>query len=228
MKGIKSKISYDKTKGEVYKLPCRRCDGETNHVVLASVEDRWNYDDAVDGCSKYEIVGCRGCNEISFRLASSNSEDMANDEETGEIIYPEDVEVYPSRLSGRKQLVSTYMLPPEVQKIYEETHASLCSHLNILAGVGIRILVEAVCKEKNAKGKNLENKINDLIKSGILTRQEANTLHSVRWIGNKSAHEIIAPKDNELDIAMDIVENLLKTVYIIPKKAEKLKTNGKR
>ena len=82
-------ISHDTTKNEVYKLPCRRCDEKTNHIVLTSVKNTWFGQD-IEGRDEYEIVCCRGCDEISFRSSSSNSEDYANHPETGEIIYLED------------------------------------------------------------------------------------------------------------------------------------------
>jgi len=70
--------------------------------------------------------------------------------------------------------------------------------------------------------KYLEKKIDDLVVKGVLTRDGADTLHSTRILGNRSAHETISATDGELDIAMDIVENLIKSVYVIPQKAQKL------
>ena len=57
----------------------------------------------------------------------------------------------------------------------------------------------------------------------VLTKRNAAVLHKTRLLGNRSAHEAAASSDSELDVAFDIVENLLETVYIIPKKAESLK-----
>ena len=98
----------------------------------------------------------------------------------------------------------------------------MCARLNILAGIGIRALVESVCREKDAQGRKLEIKIDDLVTKGVLTHSSAETLHSTRVLGNKSAHELIAATDDELDIAMDIVESLIKTVYVIPQKSKRL------
>lgn len=92
----------------------------------------------------------------------------------------------------------------------------MCARLNILAGIGIRALVESVCREKAAQGSNLEIKIDDLVAKGVLTRDSANTLHGTRLLGNRSAHEITAANDDELDIAMDIIENLVRTVGRYP------------
>jgi hypothetical protein len=182
------------------------------------VEYSWGNDD-IQGVSNYEIIRCSGCDSISFRFTSSNSEDFHQDDE-GNYIHDETEEIYPSRLMGRTALEDTYSLPPKVRSIYRETHAALCAKLPILAAVGIRALIESVCSEESAKGRNLEKKIDDLIQKEVLTKRNAIVLHKTRILGNMSAHEIESASDSELDVAFDIVENLLETVYIIPKKAE--------
>ncbi|NCA93656.1 MAG: DUF4145 domain-containing protein [Sphingobacteriia bacterium] len=214
-------IEYDKNKDKEYKLACIRCDGETYHKVLHSVHVHES-ENEIDVWSDFEIVCCQGCKEVSFRSNSMCSEDINYDPETGEQSLDENVGLYPNRLAGRKQVKDMYLLPDEVLKIYKETHGALCGRLNILAGIGIRALVESVCREKEAQGANLKNKIDDLVTKGVLTQDSAETLHSTRLLGNNSAHETIAASDEELDIAMDIVENLIKTVYVIPQKAKRL------
>ncbi len=217
---------YDKSKDKIYKLACRYCSLITNHKVLTSVMDNWVDDEVqIFGTLEFEIVECLGCDSISFRSTSQNSEDIDSfSDETGEITYVVDEELYPNRIAGRKEIESSYLLPLGTLKIYKEAHKALCSRLRILAGIGIRVLVESVCREKGANGSNLEEKIDDLVNKGLLTIESAGTLHKTRLLGNRLAHEIIEPKDEELEIAMDIVENLLMSVYIIPKKASRLKT----
>lgn len=218
---MSKKITLDKTKGEIRQVVCNRCDNTTNHVVCGSVEFCWGNED-IDGVDIHEIIRCSGCDSISFRVGSSNSEDYDQDDK-GNFFHPETEEIYPSRLMGRTPLEDVYSLPDKVRSIYKETHVALCTKLKILAGVGIRALVEAVCSEEVAEGHTLEEKINDLVKKEVLTRRNAEVLHRTRLLGNKAAHETKAASDSELDVAFDIVENLLETVYIIPKKAERLK-----
>lgn len=214
-------IEHDKNKDKEYKLACRLCDGETYHKVLHSVHVHES-EKEIDVWQDYEIVYCQGCKGVSFRSNSLCSEDVIVDPETDEPTLEDNVELYPNRIAGRKQVKDMYLLPEDVLKIYKETHGALCARLNILAGIGIRALVETVCKEKTADGKNLEDKIDDLVAKGVLTKEGADTLHSTRLLGNRSAHEVLAASDAELDIAMDIIENLIKNVYVIPLKAKRL------
>lgn len=215
------KIEYDKSKDKEYKLACRNCDGETYHKVMTSVHIRESEND-IDVWHDYEIVFCQGCKDISFRHSSMCSENTYSNPETGTEELEEEISLYPNRIAGRKRINDMYLLPDGVLKIYKETHGALCSRLNILAGIGIRALVESVCQEKGTQGSSLETKIDDLVVKGVLTKDGADTLHGTRLLGNKSAHEVVAASDDELDIAMDIAENLLETVYIIPQKARRL------
>lgn len=219
---------YNKSKDKIYRLACRNCDSFTNHKVLTSIETNWGDDDVeIYGTDMFEIVECLGCDSVSFRLASINSEDVESyNEETGKTNYKIDEELYPNRIAGRKEIEDTHLLPPKIIKIYKEVHKALCSRLRILAGIGIRVLVESVCRGKEANGSNLENKIDDLVINGLLTKENAEALHATRLLGNRLAHEVIQPKDEVLEIAMDIVENLLMSVYIIPEKAKRLKINA--
>lgn len=201
---------------------CSRCNVKTNHKVHTIIKLSWEEPEyAIQGIDFYETISCLGCEDISFRLASSNSDDMDYDEE-GKITYLETEIIYPSRLMGRSPLQEIYSLPEKIRNIYKETHSALTSRLKILASVGIRALVEAICLEEKAAGINLEKKIDNLVEKGVLTKSNALTLHKTRFLGNRSAHEIEAATDDELEVAFDILENLLKTVYIIPKKAQSL------
>lgn len=216
---ITYKITKNKTNDKIYKLSCKICDRKTNHTVLSSIENYWNVvDDAIQGIDKFEIVSCCGCDEISFRFSSTNSEDIDFD---GKPYEQEDL--YPNRVVGRRQISETYFLPNLVLGIYKETHGALSGKFNILASIGIRALVEAICKNCKATGPNLEHKINNLVTIGVLTKTNADVLHETRILGNRAVHEMTAPNLEDLNIAMDIVESLLKTVYIIPEKAKRLK-----
>src|SRR6266498_2925810 len=149
-------IELNKTKDQEYWLPCGKCSGQTCHKVIVSID--------VDGedpsgtyyyTETYQIVQCQGCRLYSFRKNQTNSEDSIEDEFTSETLYLDHEELFPSRVAGRNKLGQARFLPHKVAQVYNETHAALCSKQPILAGIGIRALIETVCKEKSAKGKGL-------------------------------------------------------------------------
>jgi len=94
----------------------------------------------------------------------------------------------------------------------------------ILAGIGIRALIETVCKEKKATGRTLEEKIDSLASMRFLTKTSAEALHSMRIIGNAAAHEVAVHSEETFRIVLDVVEHLLLDVYILPKIATGLHT----
>jgi hypothetical protein len=171
---------------------------------------------------QYQIVQCQGCEAVSFRKNHTNSEDVAWNEEDQVGITLDHEELYPSRVAGRHKLWRAGLLPPDVSRIYDETHAALCNKQPILAGIGIRALVETVCKEKGTTKFKLVDKIDELVGMGVLTQAGASTLHRLRVLGNDAAHEVKPHSEETLGIAMDVVEHLLNDVYILPSVARRL------
>jgi hypothetical protein len=118
---------------------------------------------------------------------------------------------------------SHYFLPNKVRVVYEETLKALSNKAPILAAIGIRAVVEAVCKDKGCTERNLEKNIELLVKKGHLASDQADFLHLQRFMGNAAAHEIEPPEQDELTAALDIAENLLANLYVLPELAEKMK-----
>lgn len=211
-------------KGSELWTACGSCGKETAHKVLAKVSES---DESPGGeiqvWNDYCVVQCQGCKTVTFCQEHSCSEDMDYDEQGQPCGYTTTQKLYPGRLVGRPLLEEIYDLPHGVAKIYKQTHEALCDKLSVLAGIGLRIIVEAVCSEKNASGKDLKEKIDDLVSQGLVTKDGADILHSIRLLGNKAAHETQTNTEDELFSAFEVVEHVLKAVYIIPKKAQKLK-----
>lgn len=216
-------VSLNGTQEKERWLACSECDGQTCHKVLvsANTSERLDIDFDIQELYQYEVVQCQGCRTISFLKKWQNTEDFHNDE-AGNIELDDHEEVYPGRVAGRHKLRSSFYLPSQIISIYNETHSALCNKLYVLAGVGIRALIEVVCKDKSANGSNLENKIDNLVSMGVLTKDGAEILHSLRIMGNKAAHEVKPHSEEDLNTAFDVVEHLLEGVYLLPKKAKKL------
>jgi len=203
------------------KVSCAQCVRTTAHQVLAEVEVYWA-DDWYKAYTYYQIVQCRGCDHVSFRMAESNSEDFDVDDQ-GKPYHPETVRVFPSLVAGRAPLRDAHHLPYPLDKIYAETHMALATPQPILAAVGIRVLIEAISKEKGAAGKSLMEKIDALVSMGVLTSDGAASLHMLRGLGNTATHEAKAFSHEQLTTAFDVVEHLLQGVYLLPLKAATLK-----
>ena len=202
---------------------CATCKGETAHVCLAEVKVE---DESPDGDIKmwwqYYIIQCGGCKQVSFCEESQSTDDF-DYYDYGQMKPSNTQKVYPGRIAGRPLMGDVYSLPHGVARIYEETHKAISNNQSILTGIGLRAIIEAVCSNKNISSGNLQNKIEELHNVGVLTKEGAQILHQIRQLGNKAAHEVKANTQDELFAAFEVVEHLLATVYVMPRKAARLK-----
>ena len=216
----------NKTAGKIVDVSCLKCKRATKHKVLASSEEEFacmGTDDNFYAYTDYQIVQCQGCETVSFRVFSENSEDIdfSYEEDGNTVGSPvQAVTLYPSRNEGRGVIKDDYLLPPKIQRIYKETINAFNNQQPVLGGMGIRALVESICKDKQAKGKDLFHKINDLVVIKVLTSDGATILHQIRTLGNDAAHEVKPHKFEQLSLAMDVCEHLLQGVYILPEHAK--------
>ena len=207
------------------RLQCAKCSGETRHTIIRSAEYVSNYEDSgfsITVWDEYQIVECNGCQALSFRHASRNTEDFDINPESGTDILNEKVTVYPYRLAGHSEIHDSYLLPSAIQRAYEETLQAMRVGMPVLAGVGIRAIVETICKDRGAKGRNLEDRIDNLVAQGVLTSDGADILHSLRIMGNDAAHEVKPHTIADLTTALTVVEHTLQGIYILQKLAAKL------
>lgn len=208
--------------GEKRKLICKECNRETSHLVLATCQEdgsqifNSNPFFSIDTKQLHQIIQCQGCENVSFRV--HHSEERCEDG-----INPTRIETekyYPARVDGLKALDS-YLLPLNVQGIYQETILAIENEQNILAGIGVRALVETICKDLAASGKDLGQKINYLESQSVVTKNDASTLHKLRVLGNLAAHEVAKHDREQLSLAIQIIEHMLHGTYIIPNKVSK-------
>ena len=222
----KTEVRLNRSKGAEVLVPCAFCGADTFHEVVHSALLIESIDKSIVDLRDYQIVQCRGCNSLSLRLALLDIDAFFDDKLQEYKSY-----VFPNRVAGHKRLshANQFFLPQAISKIYDETYRAFGNEQPILASIGMRALVQAVCSEKKAKGKDLAKQRDDLVAKKHLTPIGAATLHSIRHLGNFSAHEVEANTLSELSVAMDIVEHLLNEIYLLPAlfKLSKLPTKRK-
>lgn len=208
---------------EKLKVVCRECCRETIHIIAASYMESGSEDvgggHSVDWTCENQVIQCLGCESVSFRVVSTCSEDYHVDEDGME--YIETIKYYPGR-AERLKGINTCLLPAMVQPIYEETVLAIENEQNVLAGIGVRALIETICKDQEAEGKDLYHKINSLKDKSILTSEGAETLHKLRILGNSAAHEVKAHNKEQLFLALQIIDHMLDGTYIIPHQVAKV------
>lgn len=200
-------------KDKVFKVMCVKCNRKTNHDIVASHNRHMaTPDNDIQQWDDYHIAVCRGCDTVSFIESSRCTEDF--DPVTGEM--ESKVILYPDRASGRMPLNGAEHFPQKTRRIYLEVIKAMNCNSPLLAAIGLRALIESICIDQQAKGRDLKTRISELATLGLLSKKQADILHTHRFLGNIAAHEIEAPQPQELVAALDIAETLLKTIYILP------------
>ena len=203
-----------------HQFACAACGRETYHQVVAGAKEFLAGTD-VDWCGEYWIIQCKGCKTPSFCLRSTNTEDFDYDEQGQDFLRPT-ISLYPSRIAGRPKPAWLNELPYLIREIFGETHSALCNGQRILAGIGIRATIEAVCSHCGITKGKLEPKIDGLTTSGKVTADGAAILHSLRFMGNEAAHKTKAHTLRELGTAFEVIESILFSALILPRRTAKL------
>lgn len=207
---------------------CSRCIEDTNHHLLYLKKMVTTYDsnNKIEPPSKelseYMVVQCKGCNDLSFLLRYHGDcyKNNSGDSEYIDYNYPEPI------LEGDYNVLSIEeknSLPNVLSDLYNELDLAFQNDSNKLAGVGLRMLVEAICLEEKINGKNLKIRIEKLHERGLISKNEIPILDKLREMGNVSVHEIKSFPINKLKYALEIINHILKSIYILPGINKKLK-----
>ncbi|MBF0694888.1 MAG: DUF4145 domain-containing protein [Flavobacterium sp.] len=192
---------------------CPLCSLPTNHTVLFTQKKGSHHDDDFHWNHDYQVIQCNGCDNLQFRSVYSDESMFSGpDEDEG---YYDEKKYYPLSINGHNTLNNYYYIPDKIRIVYLETLEAIKANCYLLSGVGLRAVIEAIAINQNIAGRTLEQKINNLLKNKFITEKDAHRLHSIRFLGNDSVHEMEVPKESKIRIALDIVEHLLNNLYLI-------------
>ena len=194
---------------------CNRCARVTKHVILAShkVNDSEVLEDIgpIHWWDLYELVECRGCQNISMRHTSY----FDPTDETTITIYP------PQVLRRRPHWLQE--LPDSIETIMQQTYQALDSNSRALALMGARTAVDMVMSDKIGDVGSFAKKLEALETSGVIGSRNRSVLEAALDAGNAAAHRGYQPSADDISAVMDIVENLLQAAYHLSSLAERLK-----
>lgn len=134
-----------------------------------------------------------------------------------------DLTTYPSQIIDFEKKE----IPKKISDNFEE--ALKCESIGCYtaSAIMVRKTLEMICEDRGAKGKYLINKIGNLKSQVILPIQLFDAMDNLRLLGNDAAH--VELKDfgnigkNELEIAIDLTKEILKSIYQLDDIVGKLK-----
>lgn len=208
--------------GSTRRLHCNTCKIETHHELKAihtrsiphlAYEGTPNEQLAYWEEFQYRFWVCRGCDTASMEEAYSNSGMF--DENDNQVW---DSTLYPSRRKMELPLKMFRRLSKKLSDLYREVVMGTNAGLRITPAVGLRSLLEGICAEKGITDEiawGLEAKLKRLEEDKHLPPNIVKGLISFKFIGDDAAHRLKAPTEEELKLAVEVMEDLLNLLYEI-------------
>ncbi len=179
--------------GQVEEILCANCNRWTKHTIHGAY-DTYAEDGDVSGGAKHDLMACNGCDSVTYRRVSWFSEEP----DLSTALYPPRAET-PTPDRKPKDFDCLAWNHP-VNSVYQQTIVALNANLPTLAGAGVRLIIEGVCKDckivdgdvtdRNGVTKrnaNLVGKINGMVEQGLIGKKQADVLHEIRFLGNDTA-----------------------------------------
>ncbi len=214
---------------------CKQCKLETNHTILHEEKrDFSNQEEGIYINDFWQIIKCNGCEDLSFRRVWINSDNIDPEDNT----QLEDITLFPLRGADILPIKNYYNVHYKIRKIYREVVDAFNNGMPVLCAGGLRAIIEGICNiegikdgpveidksgVKTKRKKDLQGKIIGLHEKGLLTKQHSDILQEHRFLGNDALHSLDPPTQDELKLAIDIIELTLDNLYELKEKVEDLR-----
>lgn len=156
----------------------------------------------------YELLKCPACKEVELRTYYFHTSD------NGEREY---AVLYPTTSKG------PLGLPAKIQKEYDAARRVRSASANAYSVLMGRVL-ELVCEDRKAGGKDLYNKLTDLSGRGEIPSKLVAVADKLRIFRNVGAHAVLGElTEKEVPILDNLSRAILEYVYSAPYLAEQAK-----
>lgn len=187
---------------------CGHCNNKATMEIVSEYQKVKSYSDSQSGIqwdagSVYEMLLCPACQGILLRYYHWHDGMMD----------PSDVEykdLYPNVINAPQGL------PDMIQKALNAANKVKSIDANAYA-VLIGRLLELVCENRNASGKNLSDRLSDLSKKGEIPDKLVGVAKQLRTLRNIGAHATIGElTPGEIPILDNLCRAILEYVYSAP------------
>ena len=108
-------------------------------------------------------------------------------------------------------------IPTSIVKTFSDALACRAEDLHVASAIMLRRTLEELCRDKAVKGDNLKQRILALQSVVVLPQALLEALDDLRLLGNDAAHVEAKTFDEigaeELDVAIELTKEILKSVY---------------
>lgn len=114
-------------------------------------------------------------------------------------------------------------LKPDIKSLMEEVYFGFQKEMRALPSMGLRAVIDVVCNDLIGDIGGFAQKLSQLEKEKHITPKHKALLETALDVGHATIHRGHFPELKDLRIALDIIEHLLKEVYILTSQSKDLK-----
>lgn len=180
--------------------PCSVCLHETRHNVLHEASSR-----SEDRINTYVMLECCGCKNICL----SEQVIFTDDGEKEICFYPSPVSRKEPSWLLRLIVGKNADLAGLLHEIYQAVHGGQYR----LAAMGIRALLEQVMVSKVGDQGSFGGNLDAVHDGGYISLIQRDALNNILQIGHGAMHRAFRPTEDDLKLALDIIEGVMAPMY---------------
>lgn len=195
---------------------CRHCGNKTKLDIVGNFVQESIFEEDYMWRKNWLLLKCCCCGEVSLGYKYYGEDTAYYD--NNEIEYDE---IYKTCFP-----VETYNGLHVPDNIHDAFLAALKSRYtdNMICLIALRRTIEKICKERNATGKNLRDKILDLAGKNIFPEMIKNASDILRILGNDAAHgDDVEYDNNTVNELITFTQIIIEYVYVIPYRIDRIK-----
>lgn len=193
---------------------CHECRGDRNHEILQSQNRQTSFlEDASNETITFgeisELLKCKGCGFVSMRKAQWMSEMGPDDHPVWRYFPSQHSKPLPKWL---KDLQDRGNLPL-VLRCFIECYEAFSANAVWIACIGTRSVLEQVMIEKIGDNQSFASNLKAFKEAGHISASDETRLKILVEAGHASIHRSFDPKEDEVAAILDVLSNLLESLY---------------
>jgi Domain of unknown function (DUF4145) len=193
---------------------CHRCGGDRTHEILRSHNEQRSFLDGPSGeiitfDEISQLLKCKGCGFVSMRKGQWSSEMDQDDHPAWRYFPPQYSKPLPQWLKDLQEQGNLTL----VQRCFIECYDAFYANAVWLACVGARSVLEQVMIAKANDQGSFPKNLKAFKDGGHISDQDENRLKILVEAGHASTHRSFDPKKEEVSTILDVLSNLLESLY---------------
>jgi hypothetical protein len=203
---------------------CNKCLGDRNHQILFTERNDWSDDDSpVYGTITWALIKCLGCDDVRLKHQHWFSEEMDCDGRpiTYTNFYP------PTQIRKKPEWAFLYLIKSpdknEIRDLFDEIYLTFAAGALRLTIMGMRALVEKIMIEKVGDNDSFVENTKAFFEAGYVAKIQQPLFEDMLIeAGHGAMHRVWQPSAEDIATLLDILEGIMRTIYVDPHKAKRV------